>query len=112
MPERRDRNIMFWVNDKEFDLIRQKMKQAGTANMSAYLRKTAIDGYIVKLEIPELQKLNSLLGRISGSINQIARRVNATSRIYDKDISEIKEMQKKICLLQGKIVAKLLQYSL
>ena len=58
--------------------------------MAAYLRKMAIDGYVVKLELPELRDLISLLRRTSNNFNQIARRVNSTNRIYEDDIHEMK----------------------
>lgn len=69
------------------------MEQAGISNMAAYLRKMAIDGYVVKLELPELRDFISLLRRTSNNFNQIARRVNSTDRIYADDIAEM-----KICL--------------
>ena len=61
----RKRNIplMFWVTQEEREQIEQKMVQLGTANMSAYLRKIAIDGYVVRLDLPELQEMVSLLRR-------------------------------------------------
>ena len=45
--------VKFFVDEKELDLIKQKMAQMGTDNMSAYLRKMAIDGYVVNLDMPE-----------------------------------------------------------
>ena len=53
-PPNRQRPIQvkFFVDEKELDLIKQKMAQLGTENMSAYLRKMAIDGYVVNLDMP------------------------------------------------------------
>ena len=59
-------NLMFWVTPHENELIRRRMAQAGTANLSAYLRKMAIDGLIVHLELPELKEMISLLRRCAG----------------------------------------------
>ena len=72
-------------------MIREKMKIIGTDNLSAYLRKMAIDGHIIKLDLPELKETRSLLRHTSDNFNQIARRVNATGRIYDDDISDMKK---------------------
>ncbi|MGB4023538.1 MAG: plasmid mobilization relaxosome protein MobC [Acutalibacteraceae bacterium] len=84
MPDKKNRQrttqLHFYVNDKELELIKQKMALYGTENMSAYLRKLAIDGYILRLELPELV---SLMRRISNSENQIAKKLNASDRIYD-----------------------------
>jgi hypothetical protein len=41
-------------------LIETKMAQVGTTNREAFLRKMAIDGYVVKLDLPELRELVSL----------------------------------------------------
>ena len=73
-------NLMFWVTPHENELIRRRMAQAGTANLSAYLRKMAIDGLIVHLELPELKEMISLLRRCAGSLNQMAKRMNETGR--------------------------------
>ena len=68
--------VKFFVDEKELDLIKQKMAQMGTDNMSAYLRKMAIDGYVVNLDMPELRELTSKMKRISNSENQIAKQLN------------------------------------
>ena len=77
-------------------MIRKKMEQMGTDNMSAYIRKMVIDGYVVKLELPELRELTSKMKRISNSENQIAKRLNETDNIYEADIEEIKKNQEEI----------------
>ena len=64
--------------------------------MSAYIRKMVIDGYIVKLDMPELRELTLKMKNISNSENQIAKRVNATGNIYEADIEEIKKNQEEI----------------
>lgn len=78
--------LRFRVTPEERSMIEAKMSQLGTSNMAAYLRKIAIDGYVVKLDLPELKEMISLLRRSSNNLNQIAKRVNETSRIYDADI--------------------------
>ena len=65
-------------------MIDRRMVQADTINMAAYLRKMAIDGYVVKLDLPELRDMISLLRRTSNNFSQIARRVNSTNRVYKK----------------------------
>ena len=75
--------------------------------MAAYLRKMAIDGYVVKLELPELRDLISLLRRTSNNFNQIARRVNATGRVYADDLHEMKIMLEQIWAADNQILNKL-----
>ena len=100
MPDNRNRlrpkQIKFFVNDKEYELIRQKMAQMGTDNMSAYIRKMILDGYVVNLDLPELRELTLRMKSISNSENQIAKRVNSTGNIYEADIEEIKKNQEEI----------------
>lgn len=73
--------IKFFVDKKGLDLIKQKMAQLGTENMSAYLRKMAIDGYAVKLDMPGLRELNFRMKQIFNSENRIAQKVNAATKI-------------------------------
>lgn len=100
MPDNRNRKrpiqVKFFVDEKELDPIKKKIALLGTENMSAYLRKMAIDGYAVKLDLPELRELTSKMKRISNSENQIAKRVNATGNLYETDLEEIKKNQEEI----------------
>ena len=93
---KRDVPVLFYVNKDEMALIQQKMQAFGTSNMSAYLRKMAIDGYVLKLDLPELKELVSLLRRWSNNLNQLTRRVHQTSRIYDADLQELNAQQERI----------------
>lgn len=96
-PKRkRDVPILFWVSADEMELIQQKMAQFGTKNLSAYLRKMAVDGYVVQLDLPELKELVSLLRRSSNNLNQLTRRVHETGRIYDADLEDLRQGQEKL----------------
>ena len=99
--------VKFRVTPEERALIDKRMEQAGTNNMAAYLRKMAIDGYVVKLELPELRDFISLLRRTSNNFNQIARRVNSTNRIYTDDIVEMKNLLEQIWETDNRILEKL-----
>ena len=87
---------MFYVTPGERDQIEAKMAQLGTNNMSAYLRKIAIDGYVVQLDLPELREMVSLLRRSSNNLNQLARRANETGRIYPEDLVDIRQNQAQL----------------
>ena len=103
----RDIRLLFRVTQEERDMIEAKMEQFGTTNMAAYLRKMAIDGYVVRLELPEVRDMVSLLRRISSNINQIAKRVNQTDRLYQAEIAEIQQKQEEIWQAVKEIIAKL-----
>ncbi len=70
-------------------MIEQNMALLGTENMSAFLRKMAIDGHVIKLNLPELKEARSLLRHTSDNFNQLARRVNATGKLYNEDIADM-----------------------
>ena len=93
---RRTIPLMFYVTPEERDQIEVKMAQLGTNNMSAYLRKIAIDGYVVQLDLPELREMVSLLRRSSNNLNQLARRANETGRIYPEDLADIQQNQAQL----------------
>ena len=99
--------VKFRVTPEERKLIDKRMEQLGTMNMAAYLRKMAIDGYVVKLELPELRDFISLLRRTSNNFNQIARRVNSTDRNYADDIAEMKNLLEQIWEADNRILEKL-----
>ncbi|RKI67061.1 plasmid mobilization relaxosome protein MobC [bacterium 1xD42-67] len=88
----RNRGILlkFYVSAKELKQIRMKMEQYSTNNLSAYLRKIAIDGYVVNLELPELGEMVSLLRRSSNNLNQLTKRVHETGRFYDADLEDLR----------------------
>ena len=93
---KRDVPVLFWVSAEELELIHQKMQQYGTENLSAYLRKMALDGYVIKLELPELKELVSLMRYSSNNLNQLTRRVHETGRIYDADLKDISRRQEAL----------------
>ncbi len=105
--ENRSIIIRFRATSEEQEKIRERMEQLGTDNMSAFLRKMAIDGYVVKLEMPELKEMLTLLRRSSSNINQIAKRVNETGRLYREDIEEILSNQERLWQAANEILTQL-----
>ena len=96
-PKRkRDVQLNFRVSPEELALIEQKMAQLGTKNREAYLRKMALDGYVVRLELPELKELVSLMRYSSNNLNPLTRRVHETGRIYDADLEDISQQQEAL----------------
>ena len=97
MAERkRNKEIHFYVTDEERKLIRRKMIESKTKNMGAYLRKMALDGYVVQLDLPELKELVSLMRRSSNNLNQLTRKVHETGRVYNADLEDISQRQEQL----------------
>jgi hypothetical protein len=78
------------VTEAERDFIYEKMSEINTNNFGAYARKMLIDGYAINTDFSGLKAIAAEMQKIGVNINQIARRVNATSRIYEQDFNEIK----------------------
>ena len=95
------------VTDEERKLIEHKMSLVPTNQIGAYLRKMAIDGYIIYTDTKDIRAMNKELQRIGRNINQIAKRVNSTSSIYMTDIEELKEGLQNIWQLQRTILSTL-----
>ena len=92
--------IKFYVTEEERALIEQKMKPAPTRNMAAYLRKIAIDGYIIQVDHSDIKAMTAEIQKIGVNVNQIAKRVNSTGSFYQEDIEEIKGVLNEIWRLQ------------
>ena len=102
----RKRNIQmkFWVTEEEKRLIDEKMAQLPTKRYGAYLRKMAIDGYIIQVDTTDIKEMTKALGSIGRNINQIAKRINAGGPAYQADMEEIRERLEQIWQLQRRIL--------
>ena len=99
--------LNFRVTEQERRLIEDRMQELGTTNREVYLRKIAIDGMIVKLEVQELKEIVSLMRRTSNNVNQIARRLNETGRIYEADITDVHNRQEQLWDMLNSLITKL-----
>ena len=103
----RKRNIQmkFYVTEEEKRLIDEKMAQLPTRRYGSYLRKMAIDGYIIQLDTTDIKRMNAALSAIGRNINQIAKRINAGGPAYQADMEEIRERLDEIWQLQRRILS-------
>ena len=109
MTEKRRRRVklMTRVTEEEYAQIQARMALVGTANLSAFLRKLALDGRIVLLDMDEIKTLVSLLRRTSANVNQIAKRVNYTGRVYENDLAEIQNRLGEVWTALDDVLRKL-----
>ena len=98
---------MHRISADELQAIQQKMQQFGTTNFSAFVRKMAIDGYVIKLELPELKELVSLLRYSSNNLNQLTKRVHETGRFYDTDLEDLRQSHERLWDAAQSILAAL-----
>ena len=103
----RNQEIHVLFLPEEMEMLREKMAEIGVVNRSAYVRKMALDGYCVNLDLADMKEMVSLLRRCSNNLNQYAKKANETGSIYAEDIAEIKEMQEKLWEIAKEILARL-----
>lgn len=104
---KRDCAKLLLLSQDEIDRIHAKMEEAGIRNMSAYLRKMALDGICVKLELEDVRELISLLRRCSNNLNQYAKRANETGSIYAADIEDLQKRMDEIWELSRQSLLRL-----
>jgi len=97
--------VKFYVTEDERKLIEEKMKLVPTNNMAAYLRKIAIDGYIIQVDHTDIKAMTAEIQKIGVNVNQIARRVNSTGTVYAQDMEDIKGALAEIWQLQRYILS-------
>ena len=103
----RKRNIQmkFYVTEDEKRLIDEKNEPAPHTQIWAYLRKMAIDGYIIYTDTADIKAFTKELSAIGRNINQIAKRINAGGPAYQADMDEIRERLNEIWQLQRHILS-------
>lgn len=102
---KRNIQIKFYVTEEEKQLIDGKLSQLPAKRMGAYLRKMAIDGYIINLDTADIKAFTGELAAIGRNINQIAKRANAGDSLYQADIQEIRERLDEIWQLASQITS-------
>ena len=102
-----DMNLHIKISSVDKARIKERMKAAGTKNMSAYMRKMALNGYIIVLDLSDVHELLRLLSINSNNINQCAKKANTTGLFFKEDIETIKQQQTQILGEMRKIASRL-----
>lgn len=96
---------VFLSDDEEF-ILNKKLELSNMRSKSAFIRHLILYGYVYDVDYSYLQEFNALLGRISSSLNQIAKRVNSTNNIYQDDMEQIKKEIDEIWRIQKSILSR------
>ena len=107
MSEKRNVQIHFRLTPSEAERLRTKMKEAGIQSQGAYLRKMALDGYCVRLDLQDVREMVSLLRRCSNNLNQYTKRANETGNIYLADLNDLQERMQQLWQLVREILVRL-----
>ena len=104
---KKDEELKIRISPEDKERIRAKMEDAGILNMSAYVRKMALDGICVKLDLQEVRQLIVLLQRCSNNLNQYAKRANETGSVFAADIEDLQTRLEEIWELSRQSLAHL-----
>ena len=99
--------IQFHVNQEELDIIEQKRTASRMTGREAFMRKLVLEGRVLVLDVPEIRQMSALMGRCAGSLNQIAKRVNSTGRLYSGELLETKAAQEQLTEEMRKVYQQL-----
>lgn len=105
--EKRNVQLHVLVSEKEVSLIKERMSLIGVSNLSAYLRKVAIDGYIINLDLKEVRELIRILRICSNNLNQYTRKANETGSVYAADIEDLRLRLDKVWDATEKMLSSL-----
>ena len=103
----RDKWVHFVMSQDELERMQQKMEELGIRNKSSYLRKMALDGYCVNLELEDVKEMVSLLRYCSNNLNQYAKRANETGSIYHADIEDLQKRLEEIWTDMKEVLVRL-----
>ena len=89
--KKREHRLFIRVTDEERNRILDKMYGMGIRSLSAYIRKMALDGYCLNLDLPQLRRMAYLLQNCSNNLNQVAKRANENGRVYAADMEDLRQ---------------------
>lgn len=86
---RRSVHLHVMVTPEEQALIADRMAEAGISNMGAYIRKMALNGYVLHVDLSDIRELVALQRRCANNLNQVAIHVNTYGGIYPDEIKAL-----------------------
>ena len=104
---KRTEELKIRISPEDKERIKLKMEDAGVLNMSAYVRKMALDGICIRLDLQDVRQLVSMLQRCTNNLNQYAKRANETGSIYAADIEDLQNRLDEIWELSRQSLASL-----
>ena len=107
MSDRRDQQLHFRVSKPELERIRNKMETSGILSIGSYLRKMALDGYCLHLDLPQLRRMAYLLQMCSNNLNQYAKRANECGKVYAADMDDLRQRLDELIEIGRQILSRL-----
>ena len=107
MREKRDEILILRITKSEKSRIYEKMLGMGIRSLSAYIRKMALDGYCLNLDLPQLRRMSYLLQNCSNNLNQVAKRANECGKIYAADMEDLRQRLDELIEIGRQILSRL-----
>ena len=107
MREKRDETIILRLSKTEKNRIYEKMLSMGIRSLSAYIRKMALDGYCLNLDLPQLRRISYLLQNCSNNLNQVAKRANECGKVYAADMEDLRQRLDELIEIGRQILSRL-----
>ena len=107
MPPEKSKAIYIKVSPRELQAIRERMESVGIRNLSAYMLKMAMNGFIIQLDMSDMKEVLRLMKINSNNLNQYVKKANETGSIYKEDIMELVGMHKELLQMLGEMLERL-----
>ena len=107
MREKREEIIILRTTKSEKNRIYEKMLGMGIRSLSAYIRKMALDGYCLNLDLPQLRRMAYLLQNCSNNLNQYAKAANENGRVYAADMEDLRQRLDELIEIGRQILSRL-----
>ena len=101
----RNERIEIKLTKEEKELFMKKLELSKSKSMAHFIRKCVLEAPIFVIDMNIFRNLQTLIGKNSNNINQIAKKVNSTGIIYREDIEDLKkendDISKEIIRIQN-----------
>ena len=107
MSPEKSKAIYIKVSPRELQAIHERMESVGIQNLSAYMLKMAMNGFIIQLDMSDMKEVLRLMKINSNNLNQYVKKANETGSIYKEDIKDLKAMHKELLQMLGEMLERL-----
>ena len=102
----RKNELKIYMSDNEKYILDRKVELSKRKSVSNYIRTLILFGFVYDVDYSYLRQYNETLGKISGNLNQIAKRVNSTGNVYEEDMAEVKAIMEQVWKTQKAMLKK------
>ena len=102
----RKNELKIYLSDNEKYILDRKVELSKRKSASDYIRTLILFGFVYDVDYSYLRQYNETLGKISGNLNHIAKRINSTGNVYEEDMAEVKAIMDEVWRTQKAMLKK------